>query len=484
MKSTDGFETIITNTYGQEDVTNWLIGRLTNKKVDVTDNNQTDPAQKTKSRMSAYNYDATSNLMTQEIIEPNSGSLTLATTFGYDTAGNRTGVSATDGTSTRASSMDYDSDKRFPVAYRNALLQQTTIGATDPRYGGVIESTDANGIVSKSRYDALGRMVASWSSVGVNQTMSYSASVAPAAIKIKTTTSGSPDLTTHVDLFGRTVRTDTVMLAGQIASVDTGYDAAGRKTSISRPYYGTKTASTVWHYEDLFDRVASVVAPDGGLTNYEYIGLKTTVTRYPTASRTDGQVSSSVVNSQGWVMNVTDANQKVTSYSYDPLGNLQLVTKPGGQTIAMTSDVRGRKKQMLDPDVGQINYTYNGFGEPQSEAVTGGRNVTSRYDSLGRLYSRTENVNGKNYQTDITFDCANSVGKTCVETFMATVGGVTTTPSTRQVERDAYSRPVRTTQTLVVNGQTRPFVSNTKYDTNSRLKLYSYPVTGTERGLI
>jgi YD repeat-containing protein len=181
------------------------------------------------------------------------------------------------------------------------------------------------------------------------------------------------------------------------------------------------------------------------------------------------QTTTRVTNSQGWTTSVVDAANNTTTYSYDALGNLTQVTKPGGGVVQMTYDLRSRKRTLVDPDAGTITYTYNAGGELLTEIVTGGRTSASTYDNLGRLATRTETANGKTFATTNTYDCANAVGKLCSESITQPSGS-----NTRTYQRDELSRvkQVTTSTTAVVASvsRTKDFISQSRFDSLSRAK--------------
>jgi YD repeat-containing protein len=282
----------------------------------------------------------------------------LTTAFEYDAAGNRTkttingaGLAQNQRFSTTTYGGPY---KQFATAASNAL-GHTSSSTTDPRFGNVTWSKDANNIESFARFDRLGRKLASYSGLGINQSVKYEdgAAVTGAKMKITTTTAGAPTSVSYVDLLGREIRRETQTFSGGWATVSTTYDSRGRKVSVMAPY-GTTIGTTNFTYEDdtKLHRLLTETAPDVGVTTYGYSGFTNTVTRNPGAGAPQ-QVTTRITNSQGWVTSVVDAKNALTTYAYDVHGNLTTVTKPGGSTVQMTYDIRGRKLSLLDPDAGQ-----------------------------------------------------------------------------------------------------------------------------------
>ena len=92
---------------------------------------------------------------------------------------------------------------------------------------------------------------------------------------------------------------------------------------------------------------------------------------------------------------------------YDP-GNLISSTDALSKVTAMSYDVRGRKTQMNDPNMGLWKYTYNVLGDLiwQRDAV--GNSSTVSYDTLGRITRRVDktSANVTEKTTQWTYDTA------------------------------------------------------------------------------
>ena len=138
-------------------------------------------------------------------------------------------------------------------------------------------------------------------------------------------------------------------------SQDMSYDANLRMVSASRPYSGSVVYSASFTY-DLLGRVKAQTAPDASVTTWSYNGFTSGLTN------AKNQTYSRTVNSQGWLMQATDAGGSM-SYGYDAFGNLTRTTDVAGNVIAATYDLRGRKKTTADPDMGTWSYAYNAIGD-------------------------------------------------------------------------------------------------------------------------
>ena len=87
----ESYITATTNSY-TNDESNWFLGRLT--RAEVT---HTLPSGDSGTRASEFSYDATSGLLTQEVIEPDTPTLRLITDYGYDVYGNKVSVTVSGG---------------------------------------------------------------------------------------------------------------------------------------------------------------------------------------------------------------------------------------------------------------------------------------------------------------------------------------------------------------------------------------------------
>ena len=53
-----------------------------------------------------------------------------------------------------------------------------------------------------------------------------------------------------------------------------------------------------------------------------------------------------------------------------------------------------KKKKLIDPDAGIVDYTYSGFGELKTQTDANGSIFTMSYDQLGRLTSKLSSIDG------------------------------------------------------------------------------------------
>jgi RHS repeat-associated protein len=75
---------------------------------------------------------------------------------------------------------------------------------------------------------------------------------------------------------------------------------------------------------------------------------------------------------------------------YDPLGK-EVRTTDAQQNVASNSyDVRGRRTDAFDPDMGHWIYVYDALGELVQQTDAKSQSITMKYDLLGRMTSRTD----------------------------------------------------------------------------------------------
>jgi len=423
----------------------------------------------TLTRTSAFEYDQTSGLLVREIIEPGSSDLCLVTTYGYDVYGNRNSTTTRNcnGTSSggvieapaptgdavfemRTSSTTWNGG-RFPTVSTNALghLETRTF---DLRFGSVINIVGPNDLVTRWNYDNLGRKTCERRSDGTATAWSYercangscpTSGTHPTLetqYRVAVTAPGAPTTSTYYDRLNREVRIETQAFDGTLATQalkDMEYDAFGRVSRASRPYFVGATQNWTTLAYDVLGRVKQVEeppVPEITRTTTTYSGLVTTATvsnvvnGVSTGVGLPGnqmQTRTTTKNKQGQVVQISDTQNNLLRYAYDEFGNLKTTTDALGNVTTLSYDLRGRKFQMLDPDMGKWTYRYNALGEmirqcdPNSRAIqstgtppdcTDTVATRTTYDLLGRMKTRTE----RDLVSTWTYDtCTKGKGKLC-----------------------------------------------------------------------
>lgn len=405
------------NRYDQDDENNWCLGRLTNSRLTRSDNGGNDPL----TRETSYHYNTTTCLLDQEKIQPNDSTNWLESAYTRDSFGNiaTTTVSGF-GITTRSRSDVYSSAGPASGGTYGRLktrdcnfLGQCNGRTFDLGTGVVLNSSDANGVVTNFSYDGFGRLAGTSvsqpgldvsSSVGrflcsqqpalCNGQQGYSA--IGGSYVVKTSSSDGTARLVVYDATEREVRSATLGGDGVWREIVSGYDAAGRKFSVTAPRLanGTVSFATTYLYDSI-GRIYTVTAPSdqnrptGSVTQYRYNGLSTAITD------PNNRTTTKTNNVLGKLVSVADPNTSTVTYGYDTFDNLKLIarTNPnGGAMIRNTAqyDIRGNRFQMRDPDMGTWQFSYDGLGEMTSmtDSVS---NVTSMtYDLLGRPVTRND----------------------------------------------------------------------------------------------
>ncbi|MDJ0971916.1 MAG: FG-GAP-like repeat-containing protein, partial [Kiloniellales bacterium] len=133
--SNETFRRIGRNSYSN-DTFNWLIGQLRRAEVESEL-----PDFSSETRVTAFDYFATTGLLQQEVIEPDRAGIALTTDYAYDGFGNLTDVTVSGpDIASRGTAVGFSADGRFATSVTNALGHGET-RAFDARFGTVTSLT-------------------------------------------------------------------------------------------------------------------------------------------------------------------------------------------------------------------------------------------------------------------------------------------------------------------------------------------------------
>lgn len=434
-----GYTKTSVNNY-TNDATNWILGRLSCAAV-----TSTMPGGATLTRTSGFSYNAT-GFLTTETVEPGTtcpgalgaastdANLRVTTSYIYDAYGNKQSATVSGGISgtnsyvaphTTYSYFEVQGNNpagRFPTRLVNAV-GQTETHEFDPRFGAMTKLTGPNNVATSWVYDAFGRKTSETRLDGTSTSITYGFCVCPGytdnsniSYWITTQSTGVPTVYQYFDILNRGILKTRIGFVGEYVDYDNiWYDPYGRIAKSFRPYVrGTAKQETTPTY-DAIGRVTRETGPDGSTADYSYNGLTTTVTRSTGRGAPGTIASTTVVNTQGQKVSVTDAAGTVTSYTYDPFGSL-LTTNAGGVVTSMAYNLRGFKTSMNDPDMGVWSYQYSALGELKQQTDAKLQVTTMSYDLLGRLINRSEPSLISNWYYD-TYKgggvCIGGKGKLC-----------------------------------------------------------------------
>jgi RHS repeat-associated protein len=513
----------------------------------------TAPAQAAEeTRTTAYVYDSQGQLL-REVVEHADSRLCVASVYTYDPHGNRNSVqqrncngSALPGVGSEAAApaatglaafslgtvtQQYD----YPGVAGASARQITTTNAlyvqgaevVDPRFGTPLSVTDANGRVTRYRYDALGRKTLEQRPDGNGTRWLYqqcSTTVVCAAVRNDQTgtdvvpayvvtsypvsganvntdagTKDGPHTKAYFDNLEREIRVERQGWDGdgvtRLVYEDTTYNNRGKLYRKSAPYYAGSPAAWATFYFDVSGRLTYQSEPHTGATasayvSFTYEGLKTTRTVQAVATATphSTQTAQTTIerrNAAGHLVAITDTEGRTQTRTYTPWGDLQSAVDPLGNTVRMEYDRLGRKTKLIDPDLGTWTYEHDALSRLVKQTDAEGQTRTTvnwfttlSYDTLGRLSRRLEPDHDSRWFYDTRYAdgsaCANARGSLCEA---ATYTGTDTLVFGRRHAYDSLGRLSRTTSraTVPVAGTTGEYIADLTYNGRGQVVTQTYP---------
>lgn len=236
-----------------------------------------------------------------------------------------------------------------------------------------------------------------------------------AAYRVTATQAGYPIEVTWYDKLDRVVKTSRSgfnpdsSTAPKMTQTLTEYDAAGALKRTSAPHYPIDPP--YWTTFDQYDRLGRLLqktAPAAELdasagdvrTTYVYsdtsAAIKVRGTGTPTACSSNTNLCMDMTRTydvlgrlqQTTQSNGTTANYAVTDYWYDGSGNPVAARDAEGHVLkAFYNDV-GQRTQIVDPDAGTWNFTYDALGQMLTQADGRGVTATQAYDWFGHMIDR------------------------------------------------------------------------------------------------
>ncbi len=363
-------------------------------------------------RTISYTYDLATGLLEEETLEPDGQDrIKLSTSYSIDAYGNVTGTTIRNNNNIilRSNSLTYDDLHRLPVEQTNSYGQRVSSVFLN-LYGNPLLIDDIDRVGTILTYDRMGRVYSSYNETGAWSNINYlngpgfecpNIPGAETWSRIQSESGGNGLTTICIDQLGREIRTVEQPFDGLSAThanefiyTDTYYDSVGRVSRISEPYFSGASENIVWN-DVVYDQLSRPVLRSNANREkawFEYDGL---VTNFMDAR---GVLHAQQRNILGEISQVTDdvggANQAVTSYEYNAVGDLIQVTDPEGHSQYLTYNVRGHRITLDDPDLGVLGYRFTALGELQRQFARrpsgGGELIEYSYDLLGRTVVRND----------------------------------------------------------------------------------------------
>ena len=430
----------ITNTYFDNDETNWYIGRLKEAIVKYEKSNET-----TISKKTTYTYSTDGKLKPDLVKYLEGTNWYVYKNYDYNTQGNVTQEYAySNNGGARQTNYTYENDYIRVKTVTNPLSHITTF--TYDTYGRKATEKDYLNNTTSYAYDNFGRVTTVTQPDGFVSTTSYnwglSGGPANACYNLQESGNDGSLAKTWYDRLSRQLRSDVKGFSGATnIYTATEYNSKGQVYRVSEPSFNP--APTFWNVfaYDNYGRQQNITRPSGRNTTYtfdDWVSSKVTET-------TVGITSWKETNSQGLLTSANDGGGTIT-YAYYPDGNLKSINAPGGVLTTMEYDIAGNQVKLVDPSAGTIEYTWNAYGQmltqknaenkvteytyhpdgrvntkitPEgtetygyntNKQLTGitnpgsGVNRGYAYDSKGRVQGITETIAGTNFSTNFTFD--------------------------------------------------------------------------------
>ncbi|MGW4498562.1 RHS repeat-associated core domain-containing protein [Micromonospora sp. NPDC004336] len=380
-------------------------------------------------------------------------------------------------------------------------LGQSVSATVNPRRGSTLTTTDANKLVTRQHYDALGRNTAVWlnsraTNTPANQKFAYTVSktgvTAVTSDKINSQQGYQTSVTIY-DALLRTRQTQSMTPQGGRMVNDTFYDSRGWTRASYNGWWDattTPTVSTPASAADLHKQV-----PNQTFTTYDGLGRAVIVQAAKdgvTVSRTTtvhGGDRSTVVPPEGGVVTatitdpvgrkkelheysarptvttpadtftgtftVTGGTATISRYGYDGHGNQSTLTDAEDNVWTSTYDLLGRVVAKSDPDAGDSTMRYDANGNLEQSTDGRGKTLSYTYDALNRKtgeYAATvENQSSANQRAAWVYDNSNAVAGVT-----NAIGKLTTTTAyrggkaytTQQKAFDAFGSSLGATVTI------------------------------------
>ncbi|MFF3851859.1 polymorphic toxin-type HINT domain-containing protein [Micromonospora sp. NPDC002575] len=346
----------------------------------------------------------------------------------FDAYGRATGTWDGNGNKSTVSYTDNAAGLTTGLTVTNAEGHATASVVT-PMRNLTTSSTDANNVVTRTQYDALGRRTSVWlasraTSNSAHLKHTYTVSkTGPSATTTQTlnNSGGYQKTTTIYDALHRVRQTQADTPQGGRMVTDTFYDSRGwvratyngwwdaAVTPDTTPVYADnllkKALSQTFNTYDGLGRVILAEAARDGVvrsaTRTVYNGDRTTVVP-PTGGTTTTVVTDPMGRTQQQLQytsaptltspadpfigsyHLTGGTTVATGYGYDAGGNQSTLTDPAGNVWTRQHDLLGQVVSRDDPDAGTSTTRYDGAGNIVETTDSRGKTTSFTYDKINR----------------------------------------------------------------------------------------------------
>jgi RHS repeat-associated protein len=305
-------------------------------------------------------------------------------------------------------------------------LDQTSSATVNPKRGSTLTSTDANSVVTRQQYDALGRTTAVWlhnraTSSPAHHKFTYTVSKTGVTAVTSQKLSDQSNYQTTVTLYDALLRsrqTQAVTPTTGRMITDTFYDTRGWARASYNGWWDDVTTPTVTTPVSAADLGKQV--PNQTFTTYDGLGraVVTTAARYgvtvSTTTTAHGGDRTTVVPPAGGVVKATltdplGREKELHEYSVRPTVTAPADTFTGDFTVTGGTatiskygyDSRGNRSTLTDAEDNVWTSTYNLLGQVVAKSDPDAGNSSMVYDANGNLVQSTD---GRSKTLSYTYD--------------------------------------------------------------------------------
>jgi RHS repeat-associated protein len=343
---------------------------------------------------------------------PGDAEFNLTRTWSYDGRGNVTqeSISGADIANRSTTFNDYASNAYLaPRTVTNAKSQSTTL-SYDRRFNTPKSATDPNGLTSHTDRDEFGRVIRITQPDGSITSIQYESCTFAACGMISwgtprmrvtrtRTNNGQVEPTTraYLDGLGRELLSETQAFnsADGWTRVGTQYDAAGRVSGQSMPYFSNGGAIH-WQRTDYDSRsrpARLTRTNDTHITN-SYVASAVGELTVTSVDSANNHQKHSRFNALGQLISTTDGvgstDAITTSYTYMAEGDLDIVRVNNVQVADFDYDRAGNRNRLIDASAGTTLFDYDALGQLQTSTDARGQVTRYSFDVLGRLTERVD----------------------------------------------------------------------------------------------
>lgn len=382
-----------------------------------------DPA--TDLRWSKIAYDASLNVVSESDWD-DTHSLFTSLTYTVDPYGNTlTITNATGDTTTYTYDATYhtflETVTSPPLRGADGAYALQTSQLSEPRFGVLVQSVDANGNVTRQDVDGFGRPVAVWGPspdgdlVQLVSALWHDDGGAYLEIRTRPSWSSSPDPSTwywqrlRFDGLARQYREEQNGLEnGEPATIvrELFFDAQGRVHRQAESYYEGRPAPIVTTEYDALNRPLLITDPSGVREKLGYHDGGLRVTHTLAYDTPDATTSIQLHDVEGRVRERIAANGQSTTFGYDPLGQiLTMASAPLSRPASVTYDSMGNVLSITRADSGTTTFSYDSSSRLRGVTDASGNTLDfDEYDALQRVLKRTARYGGQTSVWSFTYD--------------------------------------------------------------------------------